>query len=183
MRQCWVCFKGSTTGFMRTIHFLNIIKYCSSLPGLWLPLILAPHRTQKDIETIVMYYLLFNTLYSFVWDVAMDWGMGRFTGAVSYPGLRQTLLFDHAGLYYLAIVADLALRLLWVLKYLGYPSRVSYDTFMVVVEVLEVLRRSMWSVFRIEWECVSRGHTGLTPKPCKDDDNDVELSLLEPHVA
>lgn len=185
MRQCWVCLKASPSVALKIVHFLNIIKYCSSLPGLWIPIILSPHRSDEQIASIVLWYLLFNSLYSFAWDVVMDWGLGRYRD-IRYLGLRQSLLFDRASLYYLAIVMDLVLRLLWVLKYRGYGEKLSYDTFMMVVEVLEVVRRSMWSVFRIEWECLSRGHTGFTPKPSlmmEDPEDDVELNLLEPHVA
>lgn len=63
-------------------------------------------------------------------------------------GLRPTLLFGSAGSYYAAIGLDLVLRLVWVLKYVEFDHRLSYDKFMLLIEGLEVLRRGVWSIYR-----------------------------------
>ncbi len=194
---------------------LNILKYCSSLPGLWLPLLLSPYYSTQAIERALLCALLANSLYSFAWDVVMDWGLGRcgpgstpttthgygggggggrrrpyhllhnhssphahahaHAGPSRHPGLRPTLLFGAAWPYYGAILLDLCLRLLWALKYVGAAHRLSYDRFMLLIEALEVLRRGVWSVFRIEWECLSQRAAGKAAGHSRSDD---EAALL-----
>lgn len=103
----------------------------------------------------------------------MDWGLGHFhlssnsgsrkggggerspSSRLRHWGLRPTLLFGSAGSYYAAIGLDLVLRLVWVLKYVEFDHRLSYDKFMLLIEGLEVLRRGVWSIYRIEWECLN----------------------------
>lgn len=167
IRQCVVQRRGTSSGKARFLVSLNILKYCSSIPGLWLPLLLAPHYSTYQIERVLLVVLLVNSLYSFLWDVIMDWGLGhvKLTGApkkggggavrLRHWGLRPTLLFGSAGSYYAAIGLDLVLRLVWVLKYVNFDHRLSYDKFMLLIECLEVLRRGIWSIYRIEWECLS----------------------------
>lgn len=106
-------------------HALNIVKYCSSLPGIWLPILLAPSTPTVDIERVLLWALLINSLYSYSWDIFMDWGLGQLHAR--HPGLRPTLLFPSPSAYYAAMLADLVLRLLWVLKYLEFDHRVTYD--------------------------------------------------------
>jgi glycerol-3-phosphate acyltransferase PlsY len=148
--------KNAPSTRVRIQSSLNICKYFSSLPGLWLPLLMAPYATTRRIEQVLMWVLLFNSMFSFCWDVFMDWGLGQAGGL--YWGLRPTLLFGTAWQYYLAIVADFFLRIVWVLKYVEFDHMISYDRFMLLIEVLEVVRRSMWAIFRIEWECLNRSH-------------------------
>lgn len=172
---------------------LNILKYCSSLPGLWLPLLLSPYYPTRAIQRALLWALLANSLYAFGWDVVMDWGLGHgccpssSTGTTTtghgrhrrhqtaaltrYPGLRPTLLLGSAWPYYGAMALDLGLRLLWALKYLEVDHVLSYDRFMLLIEALEVFRRGMWSVFRIEWECLSQ-------RAAKHSRSDDEVGLL-----
>lgn len=179
----------------RVQAMLNILKYCSSLPGLWLPLLLSPYCSTRTIQRVLLWALLANSLYSFGWDVVMDWGLGRgccptpppsssrrrgghhhhVTATTRYPGLRPTLLFGAAWPYYGAILVDLGLRLLWALKYLEVDHRLSYDRFMLLIEALEVFRRGMWSVLRIEWECLSQRAANKAAGHSRSDD---EMALL-----
>jgi myo-inositol-1(or 4)-monophosphatase len=178
IRQCLVQHRGATSEKSRFLISLNILKYCSSIPGLWLPLLLAPHYATRQIERVLLWVLLVNSLYSFLWDVIMDWGLGHInlnsssssssgssrkggggerspSSRLRHWGLRPTLLFGSAGSYYAAIGLDLVLRLVWVLKYVEFDHRLSYDKFMLLIEGLEVLRRGVWSIYRIEWECLN----------------------------
>ena len=156
IRQCYVQFKHAPSDRVRIQSALNIIKYCSSLPGLWLPILLAPHLTGHQIERLLLWVMLANSLYSFAWDVIMDWGLGHI--GARHCGLRPALLFGTSWQYYAAIAADFFLRTVWVLKYVEFDHQISYDRFMLLIEVLEVLRRSMWIVFRIEWECLNKNY-------------------------
>lgn len=92
----------------------------------------------------------------------MDWGLGQ-TSARSF-GLRQKLLLGNVSYYYGAIVMDFGLRLAWVLKHMKADVWMPYDNFMLLIEVLEVFRRSMWTVLRVEWECLNKA-TALPRRP------------------
>jgi hypothetical protein len=120
-----VCYRNAPSFRLRFCHCLNILKYCSSLPGIWLPIVLASSRSTTDIEHLLLWALLVNSLYSYAWDIFMDWGLGHCKGR--HLGLRPTLLFPKPWAYYMAMVADLVLRLVWVLKYLEFDHQVSYD--------------------------------------------------------
>ena len=51
-----------------------------------------------------------GTLYTFGWDVCMDWRLGR----VEHGLLRDRKMFRSTALYYVAIGADFVLRFLWM---------------------------------------------------------------------
>jgi len=86
----------------------------------------------------------------------------------------------HVGL----CVFDLALRFVWALSVFGgVPGR---GAGMFFFEVVEIVRRTVWAIFRIEWEVVSKvtyAYSALpnsTPKPISglvgdDDDSDEEV--------
>jgi hypothetical protein len=89
----------------------------------------------------------------------MDWGLLQ--GRAASPGLRRSLLYPNAWPYYLAILLDIALRCTWSSKvlFVGMDS-VSSELVKAVVEVVEVARRCMWNMLRVEWELVQRGSGG-----------------------
>lgn len=59
---------------------------------------------------------LVNSVYSFAWDVKMDWGLCQ-AGSRRW-GLRNTLLISHEDPwpYYAAVAMDLVLRLTWIAR-------------------------------------------------------------------
>jgi hypothetical protein len=92
-----------------------------------------------------------SSCYSFVWDVFMDWGLGR----REFNWLGPRLMFPHQGWYYIAIFADIFLRFLWVTSLVPPDSGAvfafpNYLTALVVAA--EILRRTMWGFFRLEQE-------------------------------
>jgi len=100
---------------------------------------------------------LVSTLYSFVWDVKMDWKLGD----LQHGLLRERRMFREDGLYYAAIVLDLLLRFAWTASIV--PHWISYFTewdispsvfeaFVMAVIISEICRRSMWAIFRLESE-------------------------------
>ncbi|CAN0311165.1 unnamed protein product, partial [Discosporangium mesarthrocarpum] len=97
---------------------------------------------------------LVNSLYSFAWDVRMDWGLGQ--PRAKKWGLRNTLLVsrDASWPYYIAVAVDLVLRLAWLPVRLGERKLDDTIDLALMLGVLEVTRRSMWNVFRLEWECI-----------------------------
>lgn len=112
---------------------------------------------------------LINTGYSFWWDVTKDWDLSLLTTTSASPviltdshllerpepehyGLRQKLTFS-PNIYYIAIVVDLLLRMLWSLKLSPHlHGLVEYESGIFLMECLEVGRRWMWIFLRIETE-------------------------------
>jgi hypothetical protein len=56
---------------------------------------------------------IFATLYSYVWDITMDWGLMRGTSAET-RFLRERLKFPKR-MYYFSMITNLLLRFSWVL--------------------------------------------------------------------
>ncbi|CAE7682352.1 PHO1-H4, partial [Symbiodinium microadriaticum] len=91
-----------------------------------------------------------TTAYCFYWDVVMDWGLGN--RDVPYFLLRRELYFQPMT-YYTAIVLDLVMRLGWAI--LISPSQTYLQQHLVLLlGCVELLRRFMWAVFRVEWEWI-----------------------------
>ena len=70
----------------------------------------------------------YATLYSYSWDIYMDWGLLRSKAPGKY-GLREKMNY-HQYFYYFAMVTDFILRFEWVLTLwqLGQPSS-GFNTF------------------------------------------------------
>ena len=101
---------------------------------------------------------LASSTYSCVWDVRMDWGLGRW--ASHHVLLRDTLMLGrsskHPGYLYAGVILlNALLRLTWLLPLFAAPSIGGSVAVSTVVAALEVTRRCMWNVFRIENEHVA----------------------------
>eukprot|EP00053_Salpingoeca_punica_P019145 m.191913 g.191913 ORF g.191913 m.191913 type:complete len:385 (+) comp17577_c0_seq2:363-1517(+) len=160
--QCLLVYQSSGN----TAQLINFGKYVSSFPVIWLS---AIHHQVAPVEGVVMdahdqhmqvlwlYAVTINTLYSFLWDVLMDWGLGFPSSPASYTLLRDDLRFGGPLPYYFAIVMDLALRLCWSLKLSSHLQRhATGQAFVFLFEILEVFRRFLWNFFRVEWECIKQ---------------------------
>lgn len=94
--QC-LCVYKQTGG---RLHLVNFGKYMSSFPVIWTSALqhqLAPaegvvlDQHDRHLQLLWLYTVMLNTLYSFVWDVTMDWGLAN-TNRPRYPLLRDDLL-------------------------------------------------------------------------------------------
>ena len=95
----------------------------------------------------------------------MDWGMAQeptyvvgqtcgakpvaksFQTALLRPRLRFGILVSTA-----IIATDLLLRFSWVLRFFHASLFDSFDTFVLTTQFLEVFRRAIWNLLRVEWE-------------------------------
>ena len=92
-----------------------------------------------------------STCYSYVWDVTMDWGLGR----PSKRFLNDRRMCSSDVPYYAAIVADLFLRFLWVNTLIppGSGGLLSLPLYLnAFLMVMEILRRTFWGILRLENE-------------------------------
>ena len=138
-------------------NLLNSAKYISSLPVIWISAFTHHYPDHEFTETLKAIWVLavsFNSFFSFMWDIVMDWGFCR-SGASNFL-LREHLVYRHAVFYYWGIVVDFFLRVLWSFK-LGVHLQLSAEGHTFVLEVLEVFRRHLWIFFRVEWEAIDSG--------------------------
>eukprot|EP00730_Choanoeca_flexa_P015009 TRINITY_DN6768_c0_g1_i1.p1 TRINITY_DN6768_c0_g1~~TRINITY_DN6768_c0_g1_i1.p1 ORF type:complete len:367 (+),score=55.80 TRINITY_DN6768_c0_g1_i1:165-1265(+) len=157
--QCYKAYLDTKS----THNLINLGKYLSAFPVIWTSALkhqLAPlegvalDEHDHHLQILWLYCVTINTLYSFFWDVLMDWGLARNPNA-KYPLLRNEMLYKSPALYYTAIAMDLALRLCWSLKLSSHlQSKASGLAFVFLFEVLEVFRRFVWNFFRVEWQCI-----------------------------
>mmetsp|Transcript_22017 Transcript_22017/g.45866 ORF Transcript_22017/g.45866 Transcript_22017/m.45866 type:complete len:920 (-) Transcript_22017:91-2850(-) len=92
-----------------------------------------------------------SSLYSFCWDVWMDWGLGR----PEHKLLGPRLMFPHVSWYYVAIFMDIFLRFLWVTSLVPPDSGAvfSFPNYLTaLVMAFEIFRRTVWGFFRLEQE-------------------------------
>lgn len=218
LRQCISEYRtasplGRQTRSTRPLY--NALKYASAFPVIWLS---AWQRKTPDtqvpgepghhalfvsvhglVQALWLVAVLFNTLFSFWWDLTNDWGLdlllpSSFTAArtAHLPTLhrrtetRTQVLRDegealemaprptHArrgsilrvpekplplpsSVYYMLIVVNLALRFTWSLKLSSHLQYlVEWQRGLLLLEALEVVRRTAWILLRVEWELVKR---------------------------
>ena len=148
-------------------HLANAAKYVSSLLvtlfGIFHPLYLE-YGTGKDLQFTMNFYQSFWTflfvvtsIYAFIWDVYMDFGLGL----KQYSYLNQPLMYPQKSYYYSTIGIDLVLRFLWVLTLVPPDSGASFalpEYLTALVMMLELSRRTLWGFFRLENEHRNNEH-------------------------
>mmetsp|Transcript_21717 Transcript_21717/g.61592 ORF Transcript_21717/g.61592 Transcript_21717/m.61592 type:complete len:707 (-) Transcript_21717:107-2227(-) len=156
-------------------HMWNFGKYISSL----LVVVVSTIFFQSTESIIVVSTVA--TFYAGIWDVALDWGVGRTellsccrsswdeSGArgpslpnspTSGPARADGPERHFAGrIYWLCSFVDLMARSTWVLTLMPITIVTGSTTGRVVmvsaISSLEIIRRSMWAVLRIEYEQVA----------------------------
>ena len=141
-------------------HLANAAKYALSqmvtLLGTFHPLYLEFSGLDKD-HVIPFYQITWtvlfvsSSLYSFTWDVYMDWGLGR----KKYGFLGPKLMYPRKYYYYATICADLVLRFMWVLTLVPPSSGAAFavpEYLTALTMMLELFRRTIWGFFRLENE-------------------------------
>ena len=94
---------------------------------------------------------MINSIYSYSWDLYMDWGLLRSKEAGTY-GLRHKISY-HKAFYYWAIVSNLLLRGTWLITLsLSEESYFFSWSWVSIAGMLELLRRWQWALIRIENE-------------------------------
>ncbi|KAL3346728.1 hypothetical protein AABB24_025264 [Solanum stoloniferum] len=93
-----------------------------------------------------------TTVANTYWDLVIDWGLLQRNS--KNPWLRDKLLVPHKIVYFVAIVLDVILRLVWMQLVLDIKqlSFLHEKAFLAVVACLEILRRGIWNFFRLENE-------------------------------
>jgi len=150
IRQCWIQLDGTSDMMAKVPITLNLIKYFSAFPPIWLAAAASLGYFHPDLPTITAAMATINSLYSYLWDVCMDWGIFSFTRD-GRCFLRQRMLLP-MWFYALAAVVNLLLRFSWAANRVSFFSHLHASHLVLMVELAEVFRRAMWNVLRVEWE-------------------------------
>jgi hypothetical protein len=183
-------------------HLWNALKYSTSI----FPLLLSAFQktvSPKDaanLEVYLILLLIINALYALYWDIVMDWGMMKNLNAASamcvggvgvhthpldqprppscgHAVLRPRLRFGLT-MSFVIVLTDAVLRFSWVLRFYHgmFPSA---DSFALCTQFLEVFRRSIWNLLRIEWENLkqlkTQKHTSSTSSSPKAKSDGEEM--------
>jgi hypothetical protein len=131
-------------------HMANLLKYSFAFS---LPYVSFGSDSFPKMFWLKFLLQLLGALYSFGWDIFMDFGLFQ-RGPVHYL-LRDTILFPPV-FYYALFVVDFVLRFLWILPLLRLlPTSWPTLTVAYTFGVIEVLRRFIWNIFRVEYEHVN----------------------------
>jgi hypothetical protein len=130
----------------------------------------VPSLRDGDDASHVLFFCIYlvpfvgSTLYSFCWDIFMDWNLysakrrclcipcGRFH-------LRKQRLYGERWIYHLAMVADFFLRFFGTMTFVPKATNLLptvsgeknvLHSLGTVAPFLEVCRRGLWSIFKLE---------------------------------
>lgn len=179
----------------RFLHLLNTMKYCSSLLVISVgayPMLMGLARPEQS--SFFLLCAVFNSLYSFLWDVVMDWGLGQPKLPRRVAFLRHQLTYRPRKIYYVIIAVDFVLRIMWVTKWWDWMHRGVH--FKLVSQVAEVVRRIIWNFVRVEWQCIKLDILGtkklsadslelediIEKMPLMEEDEDDDVEDMKPRM-
>jgi len=131
----------------------NALKYSTAFP-LVAAGALRRHHPSLHHDRLFILCALVQSSYCYFWDVQMDWGLlvPDSSSALGYRLREPLLVTRRKWVYVLLCVFNFGLRFIWAFSVLGYvPGR---GGGMFFLEAVEILRRTVWAIFRIEWEVV-----------------------------
>ncbi|XP_073144669.1 phosphate transporter PHO1 homolog 9-like isoform X2 [Henckelia pumila] len=130
---------------------LNSLKYFSTVAALII-------RTIYDFRKGTFWKIVaasssgVTTIFNTYWDIVMDWGLLR--KKARNPWLRDKLLISNKAVYFVAMIVNILLRLVWMQLVLDFDEAPFLHRRVVItlVACLEILRRGIWNFFRLENE-------------------------------
>jgi hypothetical protein len=154
-RQCYIQLSSAPDFTAKLPIMLNLIKYCTAFPPIWLAAAASLGFFDPLLPPLTAVMATINAGYSFVWDIVMDWGLLTLYAQPSYtpsPVLFRPRTVYPFALHMLIAVTNLVLRFSWAANRVAGLSSLPPTHLILLVEVAEVIRRSIWNIFRIEWE-------------------------------
>lgn len=136
---------------------LNFLKYFSTIVALVMKTLFDLERQKGNGSRVAFWRIMaastsgFTTVYNTYWDIVVDWGLLHKNA--KNPWLRDKLLISNKAVYFVAIVVNILLRLVWMQLVLSFELSFLHPRAMVaLVACLEILRRGIWNFFRLENE-------------------------------
>jgi hypothetical protein len=110
---------------------------------------------ERDKGTVRFYFRVFigaiSSLYNILWDIYIDWGLLRKNN--KYYLLREKITYPRI-VYYFAMIYDLLIRASWTWYFIPLRSSL-LEWKSLLKDTLEVIRRGLWALIRIENENVT----------------------------
>ncbi|GER45830.1 EXS (ERD1/XPR1/SYG1) family protein [Striga asiatica] len=130
---------------------LNSLKYLSTIVALVM-------RTLYDLKRGAFWRVMaasmsgVTTVFNTYWDIVIDWGFLKRKS--KNPWLRDKLLLSNKAVYFVAIVVNILLRLVWMQLVLDFHEApfLHRKAMVAIVASLEIIRRGIWNFFRLENE-------------------------------
>jgi len=149
--QCCRKFRDTGDAFP---HLVNAGKYSSTIIAQSINL--TNYWYKLGWQNYYVIALTIATLYSYIWDITMDWGLLR--GKPRYIFLREKILYPPK-YYYFSIISNFLLRFLWLLTLCTdtflYTTKEGYHALLFLLAFGEAYRRTQWALFRVENENVN----------------------------
>jgi len=131
-------------------HLGNFFKYSCGIGNT-----LMGYFYTKKKNDLRLYFRIFigaiSTCYNLFWDIYLDWGCGRQNNLHFF--LREKLTYPQVS-YYLAIAYDIIVRTTWTWNFIHIKSSLS-EWKNLLTCTLEVIRRAVWALIRVENEYLS----------------------------
>ncbi|KAM1300059.1 hypothetical protein PS1_011447 [Malus domestica] len=132
-------------------YIFNGLKYLSTIVAVIIRTVYEMTKGKTSWMVLALISSAVATTMNTYWDIVMDWGLLRKTSKNKY--LRDRLVVPHKIVYFAAMVLNVVLRLAWMQLVLEFKLRtVNKVTITTVIAFLEVIRRGIWSFFRLENE-------------------------------
>jgi hypothetical protein len=134
---------------------LNFGKYLATIM-FYASLSIYRMDQKASTKAVFITFATVNSFYTSFWDIYYDWSLGD--PHAKHRFLRKELGYKRVWWYYLAIAIDPILRFNWVM-YTISPLQLQHSAkTSFCVSLSEILRRGMWSLFRVENEhCTNVG--------------------------
>ncbi|XP_023878502.2 phosphate transporter PHO1 homolog 10 [Quercus suber] len=132
------------------MHVYNGLKYFSTIVAV---IIRTAFELKKGMTWMVLALVSSSVaaLINTYWDIVIDWGLLRRQSKNKY--LRDKLVVSHKSVYFAAMVLNIVLRFAWMQLVLEFRLRSLHKmTIITIFSCLEIIRRGIWSFFRLENE-------------------------------
>lgn len=146
--RIWQCIREFYLGKDKSL-LVNALKYISGIP---IVVCVWYSRVKPERQTnVIHWFQCFNSCFTLVWDVKMDWKINSLTRIRKNHKTSQNVIFPKF-VYYMGILFDLSIKFWWIWT-LKRPNHAIL--FASELQYLEILRRSVWVIFKLESEYVT----------------------------
>ncbi|KAL6294771.1 hypothetical protein ACE6H2_002913 [Prunus campanulata] len=135
------------------MHGYNGLKYFFTIVAVSMKTAYTLESLKNEVnwKFLVWIFSIVAAIYGTYWDLVVDWGLLQRNSKNRW--LRDKLLIPYKSVYFGAMVLNVLLRFAWLQTVLNFNvSFMHRQTMITVVASLEIIRRGIWSFFRLENE-------------------------------
>lgn len=140
----------------KSLNLYNALKYFTNFP-IFIFMALSRVYTKSTSMYGLYCLMLLNSCFGFWWDVTVDWKLGFLDfsarGRQRNEFLRNRMIYG-AYTYYAAILFEFVIKFTWLWDLL-FGKRMFKGEFNFIFYFMEILRRWVWSLMKIEAEYLS----------------------------